>query len=433
MPFMNISALRRLVLGAVAAAACTGAAHAAAPAAPPVDPCATPTDSNHLVADATHTGVVDLVFYNAQGARVVFFECVGDRLRRIAAKRSQPSSPMTMLPAATTWSCDRLARRFAAVSILPDGQIAFGSYSVRTPSCASRFDLSAPRRVRPGATARVRVVDRWGIGGIRPELCIGPARGAARCRRLAFPRAVTVASRRFRADERGRWLIELRVLRERIETSVAVGGEGPARRVLPPTVYAAGDSTMQGVDSFLADELASSAYVRSDSRPGTGVSRGVYWKYHAQSQTVRLRQRATVFSVGAASDGMPIPTELGVLLACCGEPWIEQYAARVRDIMQTFLRGGRGRVVWMTPPEPRYAPRAEITHAINIAVERAAEGLAGVKVLRIDLMFSTGGYRDVIRYRGRDVRVRESDGVHLNVAGTAIAAKAVAQALHDLH
>jgi hypothetical protein len=431
MRFMNISTARRLVLGAVAAAACTGAAHAAAPAAPPVDPCATPTDSNYLAADATHTGVVDLVFYNAKGARVVFFECVGDRLKRIAARRAEPSSP-TVLAAATTWSCNRLARRFAAVSILPDGQIAFGSYSVRTPSCASRFGLQAPSRVKPGAKARVRVVDRWGIGGIRPQLCIRPSRGDAHCRRLVFPKAVTVASRRFRADERGRWLIELRVLRERIETSVAVGGEGGARRVSLPTVYAAGDSTMQGIDSFLADELGPTAYVRSDSRPGSGVTRGVYWTWHAKSQTKRLRQRATVFSVGAASDAMPIPTLLGVLVPCCGEPWIEQYAKRVREIMQTFLRGGHGRVVWMTPPEPRYAPRAEITHAINIAVERAAEGLVGVKVLRIDLMFSPGGYRDVIRYRGRDVRVRESDGVHLNVAGTAIAAKAVAQALHDL-
>ena len=55
-----------------------------------------------------------------------------------------------------------------------------------------------------------------------------------------------------------------------------------------------------------------------------------------------------------------------------------------------------------------------------------------MKVLRIDKMFSSDGYRDVIRYRGRDVRVRESDGVHLNVAGTAIAAKAVAQAIKDL-
>ena len=433
MRFMDTANARRLTLAAVAVAACSSAAHAAAPGPPPIDPCATPTDSNHLVADATSPGLVDLVFYNAKGARVVFFECVGDRLRRLGAKRADdPSIPVTKLSAAATWSCDTLARRFAAVAILPDGQIAFGSYGVRTPSCASRFELDAPTRVKPGARARVRVVDRWGIGDIRPRLCIVPSRGDTRCRTLAFPKAVTVASRRFRAEARGRLRVELRVNRERITTSVDVGGEG-ARRVAIPTVYAAGDSTMQGIDSFLADELGSSMYVRSDARPGSGISRGVYWKYHAVSQTKRLRQRATVFSVGAASDGLPIPTALGIPQLCCGEPWIQEYANRTRVIMQTFLRDGRARVVWLTPPEPRYAPRAEITHAINVAVERAAEGLKGVKVLRIDLMFSPGGYRDVIRYRGRDVRVRESDGVHLNIAGTAIAAKAVAEAIRELN
>jgi hypothetical protein len=432
MRFVNISSARRLMLAAAAAAACSTAAHAAAPAPPPIDPCATPTGSNYLVADATSPGIVDLVFYNAQNSRVAFFECVGDRLKRLGAKRADdPSVPVTKLSAAATWSCDTLTRRFAGVAILPDGQIAFGSYSVRTPSCASRFELDAPRRVKPGAKARVRVVDRWGIGDIRPRLCIDPSRGDTRCRTLAFPKAVTVASRRFRAEAPGRLRVELRVNRERIATSVAVG-EGAAERTAVPTVYAAGDSTMQGIDSFLADELGSSMYVRSDSRPGTGISRGVYWRYHAISQTKRLRQRATVFSVGAASDGLPIPTAVGFPQACCGESWIQEYANRTREIMKTFMRGGRARVVWLTPPEPRYAPRAEITHAINIAVERAAEGLKGVKVLRIDLMFSPNGYRDVIRYRGRDVRVRESDGVHLNVAGTAIAAKAVAEAIREL-
>jgi hypothetical protein len=432
MRFKNTSAGRRIVLAAIAAVGCAGVAQAAAPTEGlPIYPCATLTDSNHLVADATNTGVIDLVFFNAKGARVIFFECVGDGLKRIRAKRSAATAP-TILKAATTWSCDRLARRFAAVATLPDGTTASGSYSVRTPSCASRFALEAPRRVRPGAKPRVRVFDRWGIGGIRPELCIGPADRDARCRTLEFPRAVTVASRRFHADERGRWRVELRVRRVRVTTSVAVGGEGGAPRTAPPTVYAAGDSTMQGVDSFLTDELGDAAYVRSDSRPGTGISRGMYWLWHAESQTKRLRQRATVFSVGAASDGLPIADAAGVPQTCCGEAWIQEYASRTRTLMQTFLRGGRGRVVWMTPPEPRYAPRAEITHAINVAVERAAEGLAGVKVLRIDLMFSPDGYRDVIRYRGRDVRVRESDGVHLNVAGTAIAAKAVAEAIREL-
>jgi hypothetical protein len=243
---------------------------------------------------------------------------------------------------------------------------------------------------------------------------------------------VTFASRRFQATKRGRWRVELRVRRERIRTAIAVGG-GATQRKQPPIVLATGDSTMQGVDSFLADELADEAYVRSDVRPGSGITRGLYWMWHAQSQTKRLRPRVTVMSIGAASDGLPIPNAIGILRVCCGEEWIEEYANRARQIMRTFQRNGHGRVVWLTPPEPRWGPRAEITHATNVAVERAAEGLQGVKVIRIDLMFAPHGYTDVVSYRGRPVRVRESDGVHLNVAGTAIAAKAVADAIREDH
>src|SRR4051794_36534629 len=189
---MNISSRRRIVLAAIAVAACGGVAQAASPPGPPpVDPCGTPSTSNYLVADATHPGLIDLIFYNAQGSRVVFFECIGDGLRRITSTRAPATDP-TELEEAAMWSCDRLTRRFGAVTTLPDGKVAFGSYSVRTPSCRSRFELSAPRRVKPGSKPRVRVVDRWGIGGIRTELCLRPDRGDARCKTLRFPRAVSV-------------------------------------------------------------------------------------------------------------------------------------------------------------------------------------------------------------------------------------------------
>jgi hypothetical protein len=431
MRYANLARCWRVAIAAIAVVACGGVAGAAAPAPAALDPCVHAPDDNHLVADATHPGVIDLAFYNANGARVVFFECLRGGVRRLAARRSADPAGPTLLEDATTWSCNRRTRRFAGAAIQADGTVAFGAYSVHTVSCASRFELHAPRRVKPGAKATVRVVDRWGIGGIRPQLCIAPAPDRPRCRTLAFPRAVTVASRRFRATTRGRWRVELRVRRYRVRTSVAVGGVRSARPAPAPTLLATGDSTMQGIDSFLADELGDAASVHSDVRPGTGVSRGNYWLWHAASQTKRLRQRVTVMSVGAATDAVAMPTPAGALVACCDEEWVREYSRRVRIMMQTYLRGGRARVIWLTPPEPRYPPRAAITHAVDAAVVRAAEGLAGVKVLRIDLMFSPDGYRDVIRYRGRDVRVRESDGVHLNVPGTAIAARAVARAIRE--
>jgi hypothetical protein len=114
-------------------------------------------------------------------------------------------------------------------------------------------------------------------------------------------------------------------------------------------------------------------------------------------------------------------------LACCEPGWVAEYARRVRAMMQTYARRGRGRVVWLTLPLPK--GRREVADAVNLAVLRAAEGLTPVTVVRLDEVFTPAGFRDVMRYRGRDVRVRERDGIHLNVAGTAIAARLVAAVL----
>jgi hypothetical protein len=422
----------RWPLAMIALLACGGAAHAAAPAPPPFNPCSTNAITNFLTADVTHTGTIDLTFYDASYARVLYYECDGNRLLRLGARRADPKQRGTVFKAAASWSCDPLVRRFGAVAKLPDGKVVFGSYSVRTPSCASRFEIHVPRRVKPGGLVRIHVVDRWGTGAVKPKLCIKPAGARQACRTLSFPSAIAFANRSVRTSRRGTLKIELRIARVRERASVAVGGKAGGAPPPLPTVLAAGDSSMQGVDSFLADELNGVANVVSDTRIGTGISRGVYWTFHAQSQTKRLRQVATVMSVGAAVDAFAIPDALGVDQPCCGDAWIGAYAARVRGIMLTYLRGGRGRVVWMTPPEPRDPERAAITHPINAAIERAATGLKGVQVLRIDKIFSPNGYQEVIRYQGRDVRVREADGVHLNPAGTAIAAKLVAALLGKL-
>jgi hypothetical protein len=172
-----------------------------------------------------------------------------------------------------------------------------------------RFTLSAPRRAARGAAVRVRIVDRWGLGAIAPQLCVTPPRGPRSCERASLDRAVTDGAR----------------------------------------------------------------------------------------------------------------------VSCCGEPWATEYARRARLTMQAYARSGR--VLWLTLPLPRDDRRREITSTVNRAIVEAAAGVARVRVLRMDVVFTPDGYREVIRYRGRDVDVRDVDGVHLNVAGTAIAAKIVADEL----
>lgn len=409
--------MRRALVGFAVVALALAAAPASASAQEP---------ATAFAADSTQVGVISLLFFGAQGGEVQYFERVGDARRALGRARSQAGA-VTTLKDATTWSCDRLERRFEARVTLPGGGIATGRYGVRTPSCAQRFRVEAPKRIAPGKLARVRVLDRWNIGGIRPKLCITPPRGERRCRTVAFARAVAVATRRFRPEKRGRWRIELRVRDHRVRRFVAVGGDTKVRAVTLPSVLATGDSTMQGIDGYLSDELVDDATLRSDIQLGSAISRGDFWATYATRQVKRYHQRVSVMSIGAAFDGFQLTGPAGEQVDCCAEPWISLYAARVRSIMLTYLRRGRGRVFWLTPPLPRDPVRLQITSAITVAIEGAAAGLPGVKVIRVDQLFAPAGvYTEVIRYRGRDVRVRDADGVHLNISGTAIMAQLLA-------
>ena len=98
----------------------------------------------------------------------------------------------------------------------------------------------------------------------------------------------------------------------------------------------------------------------------------------------------------------------------------------MRATMLTYARRGRARVFALTIAAPRDPKRAVVTSTVNAALVRAAEGLAAVSVLRMDVLFSPQGLRGTMPYEGKEVDVREPAGTHLKVAGTRIAARVVA-------
>lgn len=404
---------------AVAVALAVAGSHAGAQTAYP-----TPVEVHFFAADATQAGVISLHFFGAPGSPVTFFERVDNRLVRLGTHTS--ATDETILRDAVTWRCDRLVRRFAASAPLPGGRLAIGEYSVRTASCASRLELSVPRRLAPGAVGRARVVDRWGNGAITPQVCVAPPRGERTCARLRLRPAVSVATHRFRARTTGRWRVELRFRGHRMRRTVAVG-RGVRATAPPPTVLATGDSTMQGIDTFLADELGDGARLESDIRPGTGVAKPLGpWATLPRTQSRRHRQAATVISLGIV-DRFPMRTAGGERLECCGAAWIAEYTRRLRPMMRSYRRSGRARVLWLTLPLPK-GP-GDLAAGVNLAVVEAAKSVPGVEVLRMDEVFTPDGFRETMPYRGRVVDVRAEDGIHLNITGQVIAARIVAAAL----
>ncbi len=414
------SSCRRAALFAVLFALTTGVVQVAAqePAPGPAPGVAT----KFFYADATQEGVISL-FLDAPGGRVVYYERIGEQLKRLGATQSAPGR-QTIFREATTWSCVRLVRRFFAQGTLPDGSQVKGDTDLRTRSCADRFDVVVPRSAATGSVVRVRVVDRWGIGGITPVLCIAPPKGSRSCDKFPFRRAVAVGTRRFRASARGRWRVELRVAGHSSRSAVQVGGGRAAAP--PPNLLATGDSTMQGVDSFLASELGDSVRVRSEIQLGFGLSKTSRFRDFARQAVKRVKPTTTVYTAGG-TEGATMPTPSGVSAKCCDERWVVEYARRVRSMMAIYGQGGHARVFWLTLPTPRSA--AFVTAAVNAAILRAAKGVNYVTVVRMDTIFTPNGYAEVIRYRGRNVRVRGDDGLHLTVAGTAIAASVIAKAI----
>jgi hypothetical protein len=379
-----------------------------------------PVAADHTVslrADARETGYIRLHIHARPGAEVVI---QGDRG---AARRLTPARANVGLERFARWSCRRRSRTFVATQAGPDGAPAGATAEVRTPSCAKRLAFAAPRTARAGSRQRVELRDRWGIGGIRARLCVRPPGEDRHCRRVRLARDSRSRPVRVDALRPGGYRITARTRYQRLWRAMRAAPRGGRLRVL-----ATGDSMIQIIDSYLQQRIGSGpARVRSDAHISTGISKPslLDWPAHAVRRAGGLRPDVTVMFLGA-NDGFPMAGA-----ACCGRPWRIEYARRARGMMRTYARGGRARVYWLLLPAPRGGNFRRVYFAVNAALRRAARGLEDdVRLIDLVEVFTPGWrYRDSMTIGGRTVRVRQSDGVHLNTTGASLAAALVIRAM----
>jgi hypothetical protein len=215
-------------------------------------------------------------------------------------------------------------------------------------------------------------------------------------------------------------------------TPAQIGVPTPRRQPLR-SLLVTGDSMSMPLDQDLAQALAPKGIrVTQDPHVGTGISNTVLvdWGALAASQVRRYHPRAVVVFIGA-NDGYSMPGTGGTLVDCCGPEWAAIYATRVRLMMNTYRQNGAARVYWLTLPIPREGSRAQAARVVNAAITVAAEPwLDEVRVLDMVPIFTPGGaYRDSMTINGQPTIVRQSDGIHLNDAGSALAAKYVLAAV----
>jgi hypothetical protein len=382
-----------------------------------------------ISADTSRLGRIDLYLADVEGTKGTFFELVGERRVRIGEITvDRPTA--VHIPDALTWSCTRRTRRIVADVVHPDGTTASADYVVRTPGCRDRFLLRATRTARPGTRVAVTVADRWTLGDVSPRLCVHSPSGKSTCRAVRFagaPRSTLPVT----LTRDGRWTLDLVLGRSHLRRTLSAGlpaepGAGAAR----PVMLVTGDSTVQGIDTALGDRLRNSVHLLRDFRPGSGISHAPdRWTAYAAREAKRYRPRITVISVGAA-DGYPMRRPDGTTVACCSDAWRAEYARRVRAIMRSYDRDGRGRTLWLTLPRPEDPDRAGISIEVNAAVEAAAAAVPSATVVQVDdALTPDWRFRRTMRYRGRRRVVRTPDGIHLTPAGAAIATDLILRAL----
>jgi lysophospholipase L1-like esterase len=332
-----------------------------------------------------------------------------------------PRNAVTVLRRFAAWSCEGTLRRFTAEQTAADGSVATASAQVRTPDCKRRLGLVTPRSARAPGRAAVRIRDRWRVGDVGARLCVTPPGASQACRSVKIARGRAEAVARVRVLRPGGYRISANTSSQRLNAGFRARPSGGRLRVL-----ATGDSMVQIIDSFLAARLRG-AVVRSDARISTGLSKPslLDWPAHARHQASGIRPDAVVMFIGA-NDGFTMGDA-----PCCGAPWVAEYARRARAMMRSYARGGRTRIYWLLLPAARGGLFRETFPAVNAGIRRAAEGLGDdVRLVELDEFFTPGGrFRSSMRVHGKLVRVRQDDGVHLNVTGAELAAGQVARAM----
>jgi lysophospholipase L1-like esterase len=219
----------------------------------------------------------------------------------------------------------------------------------------------------------------------------------------------------------------------------ASGGTGSQTEASAPqhleTLLVTGDSLSTPLDIELARDLAGSdAKVVRDPHLATGISNSalVDWGQLSTSQVEQHDPDAVVVFIGA-NEGYPMPAADGSQVGCCGPQWSAEFESRVGRMMDTYLGEGDARIYWLTIPTQRDPDRAPINKTVNAAILAAAKQRGdAVRVIDTIPIFTPGErYRDAIAVNGDQQIVRESDGIHLNQVGSALAAEIVLAAIDE--
>ncbi|MDP9075474.1 MAG: DUF459 domain-containing protein [Actinomycetota bacterium] len=189
----------------------------------------------------------------------------------------------------------------------------------------------------------------------------------------------------------------------------------------PLKVWLAGDSLMGTIaESFAAQVSANPLFkVTSSFKIGTGLARpDVYnWPAAINAEMASVNPDVVILIFGA-NDDQDLQAG-GHQYSLQSEPWQAEYARRVNQVLDIAANGTR-QVIWLGIPAVRRPRLNKTKDLINNIVLTAAGQRPGVSFVDVGPLVDDagGGFATYLSdSSGKAVAVRESDGIHLTLAG----------------
>ncbi len=372
-------------------------------------------ESLAIIASNVRTGCIGLLVTGAQADSVSISEAIPGQQTPVPIGTATIHGGRGAPAAGLSWRCDRSLRTFEVTETLPDGSSQSAQTTISTPSCAGRLDAQAQsNRIHSGYPLRVRLSDKWHLGGLRVRGCLAVG-GPPDCATTTLAAGQTSIWLRLRARGHGRLAVTLKDDYQSVRLRVRVLSSRPL-------LLATGDSEMQVLDEMLGNDLSGEGvHVTGDARQSTAISSPFFfnWPGHAFAQIAGEHPDIVAMFIGG-NEGF----RLGHA-ECCGTDWSSEYAVRVAGMMRTYLQSGAAAVYWFLVPTPSSEPFAQVIRAVNRGIVAAAARFHGEGVHVFDLrpVFSPGGrFINSLTTGGHTITVHESDGFHLSAAADVIVA-----------
>jgi hypothetical protein len=188
-------------------------------------------------------------------------------------------------------------------------------------------------------------------------------------------------------------------------------------------VLIVGDSIAKDFGNALVNELSTTGLVSAtvDARPATGLSRPDYFDWNAQLAVDLERYRPDLLvAMFGGNDAQSFLVD-GHPVSFNSPEWIATYSARVHDFVEQAVAGG-AHVLWVGMPVMESSSFAGSMQVLN-AIDRAQVPAAAASVtayldswhLFVD---GAGHYAAYLPDAGGQLQLmRQSDGIHLSIAG----------------